>query len=136
MMDFTECVVERVLLIDDDKATNFFNKMMVSRHMGFEYVDAVQGGQEALTLLSTSKNKPNLIFLDINMPGMNGWEFLTAFENLDDKITNGIKIILLSTSSNPDEVMKSINDFSVDDYINKPLSASLLNEVLEKHFSH
>ncbi|WP_299313788.1 response regulator [uncultured Aquimarina sp.] len=128
-----------VLLIDDDKATNFFNERVVTRHSSFDNINTVQSGKAALEYLTNVKNKtaikPDLIFLDINMPAMNGWEFLVEFAKLDKGTTEGIKVILLSTSSNPDDVNESIKNHSVDDFINKPLSLDLLDNVIEKHFS-
>lgn len=111
-----------VLLIDDDKATNFFNERVVTKHNSFDNVNTVQSGKAALEYLSKVENKevikPDLIFLDINMPAMNGWEFLIEFAKLNKTITEGIKVILLSTSSNPDDVNESIKNHSVDDFIN------------------
>ncbi|WP_219009726.1 response regulator [Aquimarina litoralis] len=128
-----------VLLIDDDKAINFFNERVVTRHNSFDNVNTVQSGEAALQYLANVENKqaikPDLIFLDINMPAMNGWEFLVEFAKLKKSITDGIKVILLSTSSNPDDVNQSIKNHSVDDFINKPLSLDLLDDVIEKHFS-
>ncbi|GHC58530.1 response regulator [Ulvibacter litoralis] len=132
--------VNCVLLVDDDKATNFFNKMVVNRHGGFSHVVSTQSGLEALEYLKEVNNakkvKPDLIFLDINMPAMNGWEFLIEFEKFDNAFTDTIKVILLSTSSDPADVKKSIDKHPVDDYINKPLSFPLLNEVLANHFAN
>jgi len=131
--------VNCVLLIDDDKATNFFNKRVVTKHDSFDCVNTVQSGKAALEYLLDVENskaiKPDLIFLDINMPAMNGWEFLIEFSKLSEKVVQGIKVILLSTSSNPDDVKQSIKNHSVDDFINKPLSLGVLDSVLEKHFS-
>lgn len=131
--------VNCVLLVDDDRATNFFNQRVVTRHDGFDKVNTVQSGIAALEYLNEVKSnnaiKPDLIFLDINMPAMNGWEFLTEFSKLDNGLTQGIKVILLSTSSNPDDVRQSIKNHSVDDFINKPLSLDLLDDVLSNHFS-
>lgn len=131
-------LVKCVLLIDDDKATNFFNKMMLGRHGSFGQINTVQSGYVALEYLNQVKNnltpKPNLIFLDINMPGMNGWEFLVALEKLGKEFTNDIKVILLSTSSDPEDVMKSIDKYRIADFINKPLSSDLLDTVVNNHF--
>lgn len=132
--------VNCVLLVDDDKATNFFNKMVVNRHGAFSNVVSTQSGFEALLYLKgvqqNQKVKPDLIFLDINMPAMNGWEFLVEFEKIEKPLRDTIKVILLSTSSDPADVKKSIEKHPVDDYINKPLSFPLLNEVLKNHFAH
>ncbi|MCK8523454.1 response regulator [Aquimarina sp. D1M17] len=131
--------VNCVLLIDDDKATNFFNQRVVTKHDGFDQVNTVQSGMAALQYLNevekNSATKPDLIFLDINMPAMNGWEFLVEFSKLNEELIQGIKVILLSTSSNPDDVKESIKNHSVDDFINKPLSLDLLDNVLENHFN-
>ncbi len=130
--------VNCVLLVDDDKATNFFNERVVTRHNGFDQVNTVQSGLAALEYLSAVEKdeatKPDLIFLDINMPAMNGWEFLLEFEKLDHSFTKGIKVILLSTSSNPDDVLASAKNHNVEDFINKPLSPDLLDSVLRNHF--
>ncbi|KAA1244009.1 response regulator [Aquimarina sp. RZ0] len=131
--------VNFVLLIDDDKATNFFNERVVTKHTSFSKVSTVQSGKAALEYLTAVENntakKPDLIFLDINMPAMNGWEFLIEFSKLNKSTTDGIKVILLSTSSNPDDVKESIKNHSVDDFISKPLSLGLLDTIVEKHFS-
>jgi len=125
-------------LIDDDSITNFYNSMIIGKHQAYKDVTSVRGGVEALNYLQNciknNQPRPNLIFLDLNMPGMNGWEFLDAFKELDHEITKDIKVILLSTSSDPDEVNKSLNDYEVDDYINKPLSIKMLDQVFENHF--
>ncbi len=131
-------LVNCVLLIDDDKATNFFNGRVVAKHEDFKHVETVQSGLAALEYLKAvelnTAIKPDLIFLDINMPAMNGWEFLIEFSKLDKILRQGIKVILLSTSSNPDDVKESSKNHTVDDFINKPLSIDLLNNVLSNHF--
>lgn len=127
-----------VLLIDDDRATNFFNSIMINKHDSYDKVHCVQSGYEAIEYLENIGEGnaicPDLIFLDINMPGMNGWDFLTQFDRIKTTIPKEIKIVLLSTSSDPDEVRKSMVYYTVDDYICKPLSKSLLTSVSENHF--
>ncbi|MFC5044900.1 response regulator [Aquimarina hainanensis] len=132
-------LVNKVLLIDDDKATNFYNTRVVSKHHCYEQVSSVQSGKAALEYLTslredTSLLKPDLIFLDINMPAMNGWEFLKEYEKLETSLTENIIVILLSTSSNPEDVRESIIHHSVADFINKPLSLDLLDTVFNTHF--
>ena len=132
-------VIECVLLIDDDKVTNFYNKRVVSKLDNFEEVNAVTNGQMALDYLNDSKNglckKPDLIFLDINMPAMDGWEFIEEYKKLDTTFTSSIKIVMLTTSNNPDDYKRSLTIESVDDYINKPLSTDLLSNLVENHYS-
>jgi len=125
-----------ILLIDDDRATNFFNKHVVKRHGHFDKIFVVESGEQALEFLMDEANdKPSLILLDINMPAMNGWEFTEAFKELDESIKKDIKLIMLTTSSNPDDYERSLENEMVDDYINKPLSPSILNDMIKVHFS-
>ena len=132
--------IECVLLIDDDVATNFYNKKIVDKHNKFKDTITINSGLKALTyIIESSKGnckKPELIFLDINMPGMNGWEFLHEYEKLDETITRDIKLIMLTTSTNVDDFNKSLTYDRVNDYINKPLSKNLLDSMIETHYNY
>ncbi|WP_109299146.1 response regulator [Aquimarina sp. AU474] len=129
-------LVNCTLLIDDDKATNFYNKKVLSRHDSFNEIRVVYSGKEALEYLIESKDgknvKPNFIFLDLNMPAMNGWEFLVEFKKLNQEITAGIKIFIVTTSSDPNDINKAIENKLINDFINKPLSLGLLEDLLSK----
>ncbi|WP_405205139.1 response regulator [Aquimarina sp. LLG6339-5] len=133
-------IVTYALLIDDDKATSFFNKHMLLKHEAFRNVKVIQEPKNALEYLKNLDNplhiKPELIFLDINMPFMNGWEFLKEFSNLEKQVINDTKIIMLSTSNDPNDMKKAIEHELVYDFINKPLSNTIINKMMEKHFSH
>jgi response regulator of citrate/malate metabolism len=129
--------MEKVLLIDDDKAVNFFNKHVVVKHHCFEHIHTVQSGAAGLEFLKKAAQGeapiPDLVFLDINMPAMNGWEFLDHFEQMPADFRNKIKVIILSSSSNPEHIKKSIKNYDVEDFINKPLSLDILNNVVKNH---
>ncbi|MBQ0786272.1 MAG: response regulator [Oceanihabitans sp.] len=126
------------LLIDDDKVINFYNEKIVNRHNDFGQVTSVNSGQNALDYLKDASNgliaKPDLIFLDINMPAMNGWEFIEEFNKIDSNFTSSIKVILLTTSNNPDDFKRSKTIKIVSDFINKPLTADILDHVKENHY--
>ena len=133
-----ELSIPEVLLIDDDKPTNFLNKMIIEKHGKLGKVSIVTNGLEALEYFRRVKDgkeiKPSLVFLDINMPGMNGWEFLKEFVKFGSKITDDIAIFMLSTSNDEREIEKAKNHTFVLDFLNKPLSSNLLNNALEKYF--
>jgi len=89
------------------------------------YLKTVEEGKSPL---------PELIFLDINMPKMNGWEFLEAYKELPLMKENKAVLQMLTTSSNPDDMDKATNYPDVKDYLIKPMMGDLLVEILEKHF--
>ena len=129
-----------ILLIDDDKSTNFLHKIIIEETGVSEKVEAVQSGQEALDYLERKKEgvypKPDLIFLDINMPGMNGWEFLEEYEKLDDNIKGEIMIMMLTTSINPDDEEKAKKTKFINGFLNKPLTTEALEKIIDDHFQN
>ncbi len=128
-----------ILFIDDDKFNNILNKKLADKHKRFNKVISLTSGKDALSyLFKASQNqevKPDLIFLDINMPAMNGWEFIEEYEKFDIAFTKDIKIFLLTTSSNPDDLRRSKTIGAVSDYFNKPLSIDKLNEIIVAYFN-
>src|SRR4051794_9047481 len=104
-----------ILLIDDDEPTNFLNKITVEQAGCSQHVQVVQSGQEALDYLQrkgryaagTTNPYPDLIFLDINMPSMDGWEFLARYRELPPEQRAGIILIMLTTSLNPDDELRT-----------------------------
>ncbi|WP_010180141.1 response regulator [Aquimarina agarilytica] len=132
-------IINSSLLVDDDKAINFFNSYVIAKHKFFNKTEMVSSGNAALEYLKGSINdlskKPQIIFLDLNMPAMNGWEFLIEYGKLDKKITSDIKVFILTTSENPNDLKKSKESDLVSGFLNKPLSLSVLDRILEEYFS-
>lgn len=129
-----------VLLIDDNQADNFFHEMVIEEQGLAREVVSIDGGAKALTYLSTPQDgsypSPDLILLDINMPGMNGWEFLEKYETLENRMKAEVIVIMLTTSHDPKDLQKaeSLSNTGVAGLKNKPLTPEMLQEVLMKHF--
>lgn len=128
-----------ILLIDDDEPTNFLHEMVIQEANCAEKVVAVQSGQAALDYLTSKEDEvhpqPDLIFLDINMPAMNGWEFLEHYKQLDQKQQGRIIVVMLTTSLNPDDKAKADQTVGIDNFMNKPLTVEALSKVIDKYFS-
>src|ERR1700712_5117840 len=98
-----------IMLIDDDEPTNFVSTIYIEEAQCTNHIQITETGQRALKYLTNSeefacKNGnfpcPDLIFLDINMPAMNGWEFLDKYAQLSKAHQGKIVIIMLTTSLN------------------------------------
>ncbi len=124
------------MLIDDDDDDNFFHKKEIMDNHLAESVIVQDSARKALEYLKF-KTEPvsDLIFLDINMPGMNGWEFLDEYQKLGKEQQSRAMIIMLSTSSNPKDKEKANSWDCVTDYITKPLTKQALETVIKKHFN-
>ena len=124
-----------ILLVDDNDADNFFHKLVISELHVVDNIQVAETGLEAINYLKKENAIiPQLIFLDINMPRMNGWEFLEEYKNLAPAQKAEIVIIMLTTSVNPEdkehaEKIKEVNGFET-----KPLTAEKLNGILAQYF--
>ncbi len=128
-----------VLLIDDDEANNFLNKRIIEKMDFTEHIEVAQNGIIALDLIKKGIKMehcmPKLIFLDLNMPVMDGWEFLEEFNKMEFGLKQITKIVILTTSLNPAERTKAENVKEVSGFINKPLRESFVKQILHEHFS-
>lgn len=128
-----------ILLVDDDEPTNFLNKMILEDVNCAETIEVADSGQSALEYLRNSNgdgspSSPELIFLDINMPAMNGWEFLECYSNLDSQHKANVVIVMLTTSLNPDDRAKAHSIPDVSGFETKPLTQEKLDAILKKYF--
>ena len=128
--------VNTVFLIDDDEATNYFNLIMIesSKIAGdiFVYNNGMAALEALRDLQAHGKNLPELIFLDINMPVMTGWNFLDEFKAAGSKYTSKSKIVMLSASDNPQDVARSEQYPFVKSYLSKPLTVDKIQGLYKR----
>ena len=124
-----------LLFIDDDKACNFFHQIIVEEFGKAQTYVFFNDPSEGINYLQECKNReqkyPNYIFLDLNMPKMDGWDFLKA---ITERKIDPPTIFILSTSLNPSDKQRALENPLVRDFICKPLSLDKLEalEVVEK----
>lgn len=125
-----------ILLVDDDTITNFINKRLLKKLDVAQKIEIATNGEEALSYVKgqcepEGEQCPDVILLDINMPIMNGLEFLKEYSDMEFENKDNVKIYILTTSSYPSDVAKA-NNFKIDGFLNKPLTEVKLNEVIGK----
>ncbi len=126
---------KRIVLIDDDQTTNALNKLIIERSELVDEVLMFEGAEKALNFLKAEKGEhKSLILLDINMPFMNGWEFLSEYVKLNGARRND-KIIMLTSSIDPSDITKAEEISSVSGYKSKPLSFEMLQSLIDEYFN-
>ena len=129
-------MLDTILFVDDDPITLMLCKKVISKAAFSNQIITAQNGEEAINLFHTLLNNteqtvPELIFLDLNMPIMGGWEFLAEFSKPTFEQFHDIKVIVLSSTIDPEDLEK-IKEFPmVMDFLPKPISLSMLNKVAE-----
>ncbi len=134
-----EKLLSRILIIDDDNPSNFLNSMVVEEAgCAKETVIAIDG-RKALDYLTAESHgdfpRPEIIFLDINMPTMDGWEFLEEYGKLAESQKGKVVVVMLSVSLNKHDKEKMDSFTDVSEFIDKPLETKHIHAILEKYFN-
>lgn len=124
----------RVMLVDDDEVYLFAATKTLEATGLAGKIDVCNNGLDAINFISDHLSSPSalpeIMFIDINMPVMDGWEFLEAYQNLQSKLTSKIKIYILSSSVDKNDILRSKQYESVVDYIVKPVFKAKFSEIL------
>ncbi|HTD39254.1 MAG TPA: response regulator [Mucilaginibacter sp.] len=117
------------LLIDDNYIDNFVTRKILESGDFAEKVIVSQSASEAIGSLRSGDVKPDVIFLDIRMPMMGGFEFLQEYDKLDIENKQSIKIFMLSSSLDPSDLKKSTNNKYITSFVHKPLTQKTLDDI-------
>lgn len=126
----------RYLIIDDDPINNFICQIIINRALNDVYIRTFTSPQEGLSFLEREyKNSfnPTVLLLDINMPGMSGWEFMEHFEKMDENLKNQFTIYILSSSVDERDKERASMNKNIKDYLEKPLNQEMIRMLNEDH---
>ncbi len=119
-----------VMLVDDNDTDNFIHKRVIELTGFCKNIIVKNSGKSALDYLEQNKFNPellpNIIFLDINMPIVDGFVFLFEFDNFPDELKNKCKIVILSSSDSKRDIDRIVDNEFVINFITKPLSEDAL----------
>lgn len=128
---------QTICLIDDDRIYQFTAKRIIELVSPSQKVLIFSNGKEAIDFFNQRKfnaeQLPDVIFLDINMPIMNGWEFLEAYSNVRTEVSKTITIYMVSSSVDEKDKLRSKGFIDVKDFIVKPLNLTEMRKILDAH---
>ena len=132
-----EAKLRCVMLVDDNPDDNYFHQRVIGKYDRSLKVISMESASEAMAFLKSNPQReihPDLIFLDVNIPGMNGWEFLDAFNNLDAEIREKSVVVLLTTSEDQQISSREKPRKFLTDFKSKPLTVNILQDLKAKYF--
>ncbi|WP_348798754.1 response regulator [Flavobacterium adhaerens] len=128
-------MLNSIICIDDDPVTLMLFKKIAQKASFAKKIIEASNGEEAINVLnniSKTETKPELIFLDLNMPIISGWEFLDIFNSSHYQSLNNTKIIILTSTIDPEDIKKSKKYPNVIEFFSKPITIEMLNYLKNK----
>lgn len=118
------------LLIDDNYIDNYVTRRILESGNFAEEIIVKQSANDAIASLKSGSVIPDVIFLDLRMPTMNGFDFLREYDKLDIPDKKKVKIFMLSSSLDPNDVKKSGENKYITQFIHKPITHKILEELV------
>lgn len=126
---------EIICIVDDDQVYQYTATKSIKSNDAVKRILVFNDGEEAYTYLlenlSIRENLPDIIFLDINMPYMDGWEFMDRFIELKPELNKPITIYMISSSVQEEDIQRAKQISEISDYIIKPISTERFRELLD-----
>jgi CheY-like chemotaxis protein len=125
---------KRVMVIDDNEIDRYIANRNITKYAFAEEVITMESSRSALNFLESLKDTPEqlpqLIFLDIRMPEIDGFGFLEEYEKLPDSVKKNCIIMMLTTSLNPTDHERAKNNQFVNRFLNKPLDKEKIDSLI------
>ncbi len=127
--------IQRVMLVDDDSTDNFLHARVLEKSGLVEQVIVFEHAEDALAYLRSNDRPVDVIFLDINMPRMNGFTFLEKFRELENAGRANALVVMLSTSISPADIRRTKQFSAIVRTEQKPLSQNTLESLVGDCFN-
>jgi response regulator of citrate/malate metabolism len=131
--------LSNLTIVDDDPMSSFYIKRLAELGEVANIITIYNNAQGALDYLlnyrKTDQNLPDIILLDIYMPGIDGWGFLQEFTKLKDTLDKKIEIYIISSSTHPQDISRAKAIPEVKDYFQKPVTMELLKEITTHYYT-
>ena len=124
-----------VMLVDDDSTNNFLNELLLKSLSVTERILIAENGTQALDMIeqTAGPGEPALILLDVNMPGLNGIQFLEAYRKLPQAQRSATVIIMLTTTMDARDLAR-LDELNIAGLVSKPLTQEKVDSILQLHF--
>jgi CheY-like chemotaxis protein len=127
---------QTILLIDDDNISNFITEKLILRENFAQQVISFLSAEAALAYLQDLEQQqlpaPDIIFLDLNMPEMDGWEFMSEFKKFPQGFTATSRVFMLSSAVDSKDIVQARNMEEIEDFISKPLTKEDMGVIRER----
>ncbi|GAB3946929.1 response regulator [Spirosoma harenae] len=131
--------IQCILLVDDDPDDIFLHKLIIEDSGLCDHIRTTETALQALQYLTNTSHpdylRPDLILTDINLPGMNGFEFLEHYQQLNDDLKVRLAVLILTTSLNPRDTKRAALFPDIKGYYAKPLTVDMLQAIVDQHDS-
>ena len=129
--------INKILLIDDSEPINFIHRYILDELGCVDEIITKENGEEAIdyliSLVNLKTQLPKFIFIDINMPRMNAWEFITEYRKIDSQLRLQSFVFLLTSSIDPTDLEKARGIVEINEVRDKPFNEMFIQEIIEKY---
>lgn len=130
--------VKNACIIDDDDIFRFIMKKHIMNQGLAENILSFENGREAIDYITANRLEidalPDVIFLDINMPVMDGWDFVLEYNELKKRIVKDATVFMISSSVDDRDISRANNTEVITEYVTKPLDKERISDLMEKTF--
>lgn len=126
--------MSKVFIIDDDSIHQRIAQIMIEKHKLFDEYTSFTEAEKAVEFLRENKDNvqqlPDVILLDLNMPVIDGWDFLELFEHFRNEVSKAIRIFIVTSSVDEKDILRAQHYSAVTGFISKPLSPDIIRGTL------